>query len=84
MHIFIYSECNSVYSVVLDSVNSIVLLCIVVYLKSQTKSDEYPVLSLLCGVLKNDTNELIYKAEIASQHREQACSCEKGGEGGIN
>ena len=50
MHIFIYSECNSVYSVVLDSVESIVLLCIVVYLKSQTKRDEYPVLSLMCGV----------------------------------
>ena len=35
MHILIYSECNRVYSVVLDSVKSIVLLCIVVYLKSQ-------------------------------------------------
>ena len=34
---------------------------------SQTEKDKYHVISLICGILKNDTNELIYKTEINSQ-----------------
>ena len=35
---------------------------------SQTKKDEYHMISLPCGIFKkNDTNELIYKTEIDSQ-----------------
>ena len=34
---------------------------------SQTKNDKYHVISLICGILKYDTNELIYKTEIGSQ-----------------
>ena len=30
---------------------------------SQTKEDKYMV-SLICGILKNDTNELIYKTQV--------------------
>ena len=31
---------------------------------SQTEKDKYHMKSLMCGILKNDTNELIYKTEI--------------------
>ena len=31
---------------------------------SQTEEDKYHKISLICGSLKNDTNESIYKAEI--------------------
>ena len=34
---------------------------------SQTEKDKYHMLSLTCGILKNGTNELIYKTEIESQ-----------------
>ena len=34
---------------------------------SQTEKDTYHRLSLICRILKNDTNELIYKTEIDSQ-----------------
>ena len=27
---------------------------------SQREKDKYPMISLICGILKNDTNELIY------------------------
>ena len=33
---------------------------------SQTKKDKYYMISLICGTLKSDTNEL-YKTEIESQ-----------------
>ena len=28
---------------------------------SQTEKDKYHMISLVCGILKNDTNELFYK-----------------------
>ena len=28
---------------------------------SQIEKDKYHMISLICGILKNDTNELIYK-----------------------
>ena len=34
---------------------------------SQTEKDKYHIISLICGILKNDTNELIYKTETDPQ-----------------
>ena len=34
---------------------------------SQTEKDQYDMISLTCGILKNNTNELIYKTETDSQ-----------------
>ena len=34
---------------------------------SQTETEKYHMTSLICGILKNGTNELIYKTEIESQ-----------------
>ena len=34
---------------------------------SQTEKDKYHMISLICGILKNGTNELIYKTERESQ-----------------
>ena len=34
---------------------------------SQKEKDKYHMISLICGILKNDTKELIYKTEIESQ-----------------
>ena len=34
---------------------------------SQTEKDKYHVISLICGILKNDTNELIYSTETDPQ-----------------
>ena len=34
---------------------------------SQTQKDEYHMILLRCGILKNYTNELIYKTETDSQ-----------------
>ena len=35
--------------------------------ESQIKKDKHPMMLLICGVLKNDTNELMYKTETDSQ-----------------
>ena len=37
---------------------------------SQTEKDKYYMASLTCGILNNDTNELIYKTEIDPQTQE--------------
>ena len=50
----IYSNINGPRVVILSEV-------------SQTEKDKYQMISLICGILKNDTNELIYKTEIDSQ-----------------
>ena len=34
---------------------------------SQTEKDKYHMISLIWGIFKNDTNELIYKTETDSQ-----------------
>ena len=34
---------------------------------SQTEKDKYHMISLICGIQKNDTNELIYRTEIDPQ-----------------
>ena len=34
---------------------------------SQTQKDKYHMISFICGIYKNGTNEPIYKTEIESQ-----------------
>ena len=34
---------------------------------SQIEKDKYLMISLICGIYKDETNELIYKTEIVSQ-----------------
>ena len=34
---------------------------------SQTQKDKYHMISLICGIYKKGTNELIYKTEVESQ-----------------
>ena len=34
---------------------------------SQTEKGKYHIISLICGIYKNDTNELIYRTEVDSQ-----------------
>ena len=34
---------------------------------NQTEKDKYHMISLICGILKKGTNELIYKTEIELQ-----------------
>ena len=47
---------------------------------SQTENDKYMV-SLTCGILKNDTNELIYKTHI-HRLKEQTYGYQEGRVGG--
>ena len=47
---------------------------------SQTEKDKYHI-SLICGILKNDTNELIYKTEIDSQTQKTNLWLPKGESG---
>ena len=51
---------------------------------NKSEKDKY-MISLICGILKNDTNELIYKTEIDWQTGKNSRLLKgKGGEGGIN
>ena len=34
---------------------------------SQTEQDKYHMMSLICGILKNDTNERIYRTKTDSE-----------------
>ena len=36
---------------------------------SEVRQTKTNILSLICGILKNDTNELIYKIEMSHRHR---------------
>ena len=38
---------------------------------SQKEKDKYRIISLICGIQKNDKDELIFKAEIESQIQKQ-------------
>ena len=52
---------------------------------SQTEKDKHYMISLTCGILKNSTNELIYKIGTESQTRKQIYGYQRGrGRGGIN
>ena len=48
---------------------------------SWTEKDKYRMISLICGILKNVTNELIYKTKIDSQ-TENKLMVTKGERGG--
>ena len=48
---------------------------------SQKDKDKYLMISLICGILKNDTNELIHKTETGSQTQETNSWLPKGKEG---
>ena len=49
---------------------------------SQTEKGKYHMISLICGILKNDTNELIYETEIDSQTQKTNLWLPKGIEAG--
>ena len=53
---------------------------------SQTEKDKYHMISFIYGILKNNTNELIYKTETDSQRWKTNLWLPKGkgGEGWIN
>ena len=53
-----------------------------IIIRSQTEKDKYHIISLICGILKNDTNELIYKTEIDSDIENKLVTKRDGG--GIN
>ena len=58
---------------------------IIILSESHTGKDKYYMILLVCGILKNDTNELVYKTEIDPQIQKQAYGYQKGkGWGGIN
>ena len=44
---------------------------------SQTEKDKYHMVSLICGIFKNDTNECISKTEIDSQAQITNCGYQK-------
>ena len=39
---------------------------------NHSKKDKYHMIPVICGIKKNDTNELTYKAEIHSKYRKQS------------
>ena len=47
---------------------------------SESEKDRYHMISLLCGILKNDTNEFIYKTETDSDIKNKFMVT-KGGKG---
>ena len=49
---------------------------------SQTEKDKYRMISLICGILKKKTNELIYKTETDSQTQKTNLWLPKGKGGG--
>ena len=52
---------------------------------SKSDKDKYHMTSLICGIYKKDTNELIYKRERDSIHIENKLTVTRGEEGkGIN
>ena len=44
----------------------------------QTEKDKHQMISLICGILKNDKNELIYETEQTYRLREWTYSCHGG------
>ena len=49
---------------------------------SQKEKDKYHMISLISGILKNDTNGLIYKTETDSQTSKTNLRLPKGRDGG--
>ena len=46
--------------------------------KSEKEKDKCHVISLICGILKNNTNELIYKQKQTHRHRKQTFGYQRG------
>ena len=51
---------------------------------SQTEKDKYHMISLICGILKNGTNEPIYKTEIFTDVEKLLTVTKGERRGGIN
>ena len=49
---------------------------------SESDKDKYHMISLTCGILKNDINELIYRTETAIENKLMAVNGEREGEEG--
>ena len=47
---------------------------------SQTEKDKYHMISLLCGILKQDTSEHIYKTETDLENKFREFPWQLGGE----
>ena len=45
---------------------------------SQTEKDKYSVISLICGIYKNNTNECICKKKQTHRHRKQTYVYQRG------
>ena len=45
---------------------------------NQTEKDKYYMISLTCGILKNDTNELFTEQKQIHGHRKQSYGYQKG------
>ena len=58
------------------------------YHTKQSKSDKQHIISFICGIYKNNTNELMYKTETGSQTSKTSLWLSKRkrvlDEGGIN
>ena len=53
------------------AVTQMVLEVMILSQVNQTEKNKYYMISLICGILKNATNELIYKTERVSQTTKQ-------------
>ena len=51
---------------------------------SKPEKDKYHMISLVCGILRNDINELIYKREIGSQTENNLIISQGDGELEVN
>ena len=49
---------------------------------SQKEKNKYHMISLICGIQKHGTNELIYKAEIETEVENKFTDTKVGGKGG--
>ena len=49
---------------------------------TQKEKDKHHMLSLICGILKNGTNEFIYGTEMDSQTSKTDCGYQRGKAGG--
>ena len=46
--------------------------------QKKKEKDRCHVISLICGILKNNTNELIYKQKQTHRHRKQTFGYQRG------
>ena len=53
----------------------------IIILSEVVRVVKYYMISLICGILKNDTNELVYKTETSYRRRKQTYGYQRGKEG---